>query len=254
MNLEEAVKWAMEGETRLIDAEVKLCIWETERIVKQARANPKWETCFHRCLWDLHEAWAKSGRDFAKSVPVPVAWMNRVGLVSSTKQGGYDIPLFPSTAPEPPQPGAKTELVSQLRGDAAMHRHYGRDWSAELMDKAAAEIEHMGGAPETPAKPIAWMYRSSRATDLVTVPWGDELLSMCLPDMEIIPLYAGPVQINRPAQKAAAEQPNVNLEGQKAAEVSQPEKATPLAARCPECGVRQDIDGAWHKRGCSALL
>ena len=57
MNLWDAVKWAMEGQTRLIDAEVRICIWETERVVRQARANPQWETCFHRCLWELHRAW-----------------------------------------------------------------------------------------------------------------------------------------------------------------------------------------------------
>ena len=57
MTLPEALKWAMEGQTRLIDAEVKICIWETERVVKQARANPTWETCFHHCLWALHRAW-----------------------------------------------------------------------------------------------------------------------------------------------------------------------------------------------------
>lgn len=59
MTLPEAVEWAMKGQTRLIDAEVRICIWETERIVKQARANPTWDTCFHRCLWDLHRAWEK---------------------------------------------------------------------------------------------------------------------------------------------------------------------------------------------------
>lgn len=60
MNIDEAIKWAMEGQTRLIDAQVKICIWETERIVKQARANPTWDTCFHRCLWALNEAWDKA--------------------------------------------------------------------------------------------------------------------------------------------------------------------------------------------------
>lgn len=57
MTLPQAIRWAIEGQTRLIDAQVKICIWETERIVKQARANPTWETFFHRCLWDLGIEW-----------------------------------------------------------------------------------------------------------------------------------------------------------------------------------------------------
>lgn len=60
MRLAEAILWAMEGQTRLIDAQVKICIWETERIVKQARANPTWETCFFRCLWELQKEWERS--------------------------------------------------------------------------------------------------------------------------------------------------------------------------------------------------
>jgi hypothetical protein len=59
MTLPEAIRWAMEGQTRLIDAQVKICIWETERIVNQARTNPTWDTCFHRCLWELGLEWAK---------------------------------------------------------------------------------------------------------------------------------------------------------------------------------------------------
>jgi|HubBroStandDraft_1064217.scaffolds.fasta_scaffold2126244_2 hypothetical protein len=35
------------------------------------------------------------------------------------------------------------DLVSKLKGDAAMHRHYGRDWSAALIDEAVAEIERL---------------------------------------------------------------------------------------------------------------
>lgn len=59
MNLWEAVTWAMEGQERLIDAQVRMCVWETERIVKQARAHSTWDTCFHRCLWELQIAWDK---------------------------------------------------------------------------------------------------------------------------------------------------------------------------------------------------
>lgn len=59
MTLPEAIQWAIEGQTRLHDARVRICIWETERIVKQARANSTWETCFHTCLWALDRAWEK---------------------------------------------------------------------------------------------------------------------------------------------------------------------------------------------------
>jgi len=59
MNLWEAVAWAMEGQTRIIDAQVRICIWETERIVKRARAHSTWDTCFHRCLWELQRSWEK---------------------------------------------------------------------------------------------------------------------------------------------------------------------------------------------------
>jgi len=49
-------------------------------------------------------------------------------------------------------PTSKTvtqDLVGQLRGDAAMHRHYGRDWSAELLERAAKEIETLRSPVET---------------------------------------------------------------------------------------------------------
>lgn len=59
MTIAEAVRWARDGETRLIDAQVKICIWESERIVKQARANPTWETCFHTALWELNKEWER---------------------------------------------------------------------------------------------------------------------------------------------------------------------------------------------------
>ncbi|HLA60946.1 MAG TPA: hypothetical protein VK626_01750 [Nitrospiraceae bacterium] len=59
MTLTEAIKWAMEGQTRLIDAQVKVCIWESERIVKQARDNPTWDTCFHTALWELNKEWER---------------------------------------------------------------------------------------------------------------------------------------------------------------------------------------------------
>ena len=49
MDIDEAVKKACEKDT-LIDALTFICVWESERIVKQARENEQWETCFKVCL------------------------------------------------------------------------------------------------------------------------------------------------------------------------------------------------------------
>lgn len=57
MNLKEAAKWAIEGQKSLRDAQVRMCIWEAERIVQQARKGPTWDTCFHMCLLEVQEAW-----------------------------------------------------------------------------------------------------------------------------------------------------------------------------------------------------
>ncbi len=49
MNLVEATTRACEEDT-LLDALTFICIWESERVVKQARANEQWETCFKHSL------------------------------------------------------------------------------------------------------------------------------------------------------------------------------------------------------------
>ena len=55
MNIDEAVKEACKRST-LLDALTFICIWESERIVKQAKkklydADGKgWDTCFRFCL------------------------------------------------------------------------------------------------------------------------------------------------------------------------------------------------------------
>lgn len=49
MNLEEAVTKACEMPT-LVDALTYIAIWETERVVKQARENSTWTTCFKVCF------------------------------------------------------------------------------------------------------------------------------------------------------------------------------------------------------------
>ena len=45
LNLVQATERACK-EPSLIDALTFICVWESERIVKQARENPTWETCF----------------------------------------------------------------------------------------------------------------------------------------------------------------------------------------------------------------
>ncbi len=59
MNLAEATKKACEEET-LLDALSWICVWETERVIKQYKRNVDtgqrtyqgglWETCFKLCL------------------------------------------------------------------------------------------------------------------------------------------------------------------------------------------------------------
>lgn len=45
LNLVEATKRACQ-ESTLLDALTFICIWESERAIRQARENPTWETCF----------------------------------------------------------------------------------------------------------------------------------------------------------------------------------------------------------------
>lgn len=49
MNLHEATQRACEAPT-LLDALTYICVWESERVVEQARKNTQWETCFRTCL------------------------------------------------------------------------------------------------------------------------------------------------------------------------------------------------------------
>jgi hypothetical protein len=58
MNLTEAAAKACE-ELTLIDALVYISVWETERIVKQARANETWETCFKVSFEEVFKEWFK---------------------------------------------------------------------------------------------------------------------------------------------------------------------------------------------------
>lgn len=53
-NITEATKRACEEPT-LLDALTWICIWESERVVKQARKSMQWETCFKVCLQSVLE-------------------------------------------------------------------------------------------------------------------------------------------------------------------------------------------------------
>lgn len=62
MNFKEATDRACEEDT-LLDALTYICIWESERVVKQARANDQWETCFRISLKGVIETyWEKNDR------------------------------------------------------------------------------------------------------------------------------------------------------------------------------------------------
>ncbi len=49
LGITEAVRRACKEPT-LLDALSWICVWESERVVKQARKNSQWETCFKVCL------------------------------------------------------------------------------------------------------------------------------------------------------------------------------------------------------------
>ena len=53
-NLVEATKRACQEPT-LLDALTFICIWESERAIKQAKENPTWETCFKISLKSVFE-------------------------------------------------------------------------------------------------------------------------------------------------------------------------------------------------------
>lgn len=62
MTINEAVKRACQEPT-LLDALSWICIWESERIVKQAKKNLRdvdgkgWDTCFKICLGRVMRCW-----------------------------------------------------------------------------------------------------------------------------------------------------------------------------------------------------
>lgn len=54
MNITEATKRACEEPT-LLDALTWICVWESERAIKQAKENSQWETCFRICMESVME-------------------------------------------------------------------------------------------------------------------------------------------------------------------------------------------------------
>ncbi len=56
MNIKEVTERACK-EPNLLDALAYICVWESERVVKQARNNPTWETCFRISLKSVLDNW-----------------------------------------------------------------------------------------------------------------------------------------------------------------------------------------------------
>ena len=65
LNIDEATKKACQEPT-LLDALSWICVWESERVVKQAKKNLRdadgkmWDTCFKFCLKKVLEEYNKS--------------------------------------------------------------------------------------------------------------------------------------------------------------------------------------------------
>lgn len=60
LNITEAAQKACEQPT-LLEALSWICVWESERVVKQARENPQWDTCFTTCLKAVMDNFAIKG-------------------------------------------------------------------------------------------------------------------------------------------------------------------------------------------------
>jgi len=64
MNITEATKRACKEPT-LLDALTWICVWESERVVKQAKKNLRdlegkgWDTCFRACLKEVMREYRK---------------------------------------------------------------------------------------------------------------------------------------------------------------------------------------------------
>ena len=76
MNITEAVAKAC-AEPTLLDALTWIAVWESERVVHQAKKffetgvrtpdGAGWETCFKTCFQRVMEAWEKKGENIVNS-------------------------------------------------------------------------------------------------------------------------------------------------------------------------------------------
>lgn len=55
-NIDGALKKALLKPT-LLEALTWIAVWESERVVHQARNNPTWETCYEYCFKLVLELW-----------------------------------------------------------------------------------------------------------------------------------------------------------------------------------------------------
>lgn len=67
MNFNKAIEKACK-ESTLIDALVSICIWESERIIKQAEKNEGWDSCFKICLNTVVKKWRDKNKKFNDGV------------------------------------------------------------------------------------------------------------------------------------------------------------------------------------------
>lgn len=82
MNITEATAKACEKPT-LVDALSWICVWETDRVVKQYKKNldegtvehcgGTYETCFRYCIQSVMDRYAKQGK-WSKETPTEQGW------------------------------------------------------------------------------------------------------------------------------------------------------------------------------------
>lgn len=68
MNITEATQRACQEPT-LLDTLTWICVWESERVVRQTRETPQWETCFRVCLESVLKAYEPQLEFFGMKYP-----------------------------------------------------------------------------------------------------------------------------------------------------------------------------------------
>lgn len=82
-------------ESTLIRALSWIAVWESERVVKQARANPQWETCFRRCFEAVFKRWADVPAVAGDARALVADWCNdHPALGQSLEIDRWDIDLI----------------------------------------------------------------------------------------------------------------------------------------------------------------